>query len=129
MKDFTCVRLPKLTCEFMAVRNIQSIYQYFESAHGQLASFIRLTADEGVKRFHYNFVAAKRLMEVNMCEANVYLVDETGKEELILDSVDKVIPDENGITLENIYSERKTLRARIKLMELVEHRIILENLD
>ncbi|EMS70929.1 CooT family nickel-binding protein [Ruminiclostridium cellobioparum] len=64
-----------------------------------------------------------------MCEANVYLVDETGKEELILDSVDKVIPDENGITLENIYSERKTLRARIKLMELVEHRIILENLD
>ena len=64
-----------------------------------------------------------------MCEANVYLVDETGKEELILDSVDKVTPDENGITLENIYSERKTLRARIKLMELVEHRIILENLD
>lgn len=48
---------------------------------------------------------------------------------MILDSVDKVIPDENGITLENIYSERKTLRARIKLMELVEHRIILENLD
>ncbi len=64
-----------------------------------------------------------------MCEANVYLVDEAGKEELILDSVDKVIPDENGITLENIYSERKTLRARIKRMELVEHRIILENLD
>ena len=58
MKDFTCVRLPKLTCEFMAVRNIQSIYQYFESAHGQLTSFIRLIADEGVKRFHYNFVAA-----------------------------------------------------------------------
>ncbi len=64
-----------------------------------------------------------------MCEANVYLVDEAGKEELILDSVDKVIPDEKGITLENIYSERKTLRARIKRMELVEHRIILENLD
>ena len=48
----------------MAVRNIQSIYQYqsiikyFESAHGQLTSFIRLIADEGVKRFHYSFVAA-----------------------------------------------------------------------
>ncbi len=64
-----------------------------------------------------------------MCEANVYLVDETGNEELILDSVDKVIPGDDGITLENIYSERKTIRARIKLMELVEHRIILENLD
>ncbi len=64
-----------------------------------------------------------------MCEANVYLVDKTGNEELILDSVDKVIPGDDGITLENIYSERKTIRARIKLMELVEHRIILENLD
>ncbi len=64
-----------------------------------------------------------------MCEANVYLLDETGREVLVLDSVDKVIPGEDGITLENIYSERKTLRARIKLMELVEHRIILENID
>ena len=64
-----------------------------------------------------------------MCEANVYLVDETGNEELILDSVDKVIPGDDGITLENIYSERKTIKARIKRMELVEHRIILENLD
>jgi len=65
----------------------------------------------------------------NMCEANVYLLDESGSEVLVLDSVDKVIPGEDGITLENIYSERKTLRARIKLMELVEHRIILENID
>ncbi len=40
MKDFTCVRPPKLTCEFMAVRNIQSIIKYFESAHGQITSFI-----------------------------------------------------------------------------------------
>ncbi len=64
-----------------------------------------------------------------MCEANVYLLDETGREVLVLDSVDKVIPGEDGITLENIYSERKTLKARIKLMELVEHRIILENID
>ncbi len=64
-----------------------------------------------------------------MCEANVYLLDETGKEVLILDSVDKIVPGKEEIVLENIYSERKTLRARIKLMKLVEHRIILENLD
>lgn len=64
-----------------------------------------------------------------MCEANAYLVDEAGQEVLILDSVDKVIPDRDGITLENIYGERKSLRARIKWMELVEHRIVLENLD
>ena len=64
-KDFTCVRLPKLTCEFMAVRNIQSIYQYFESAHGQLTSFIRHIAIKDIG-FHYSFVAAMRLMEVSL---------------------------------------------------------------
>ena len=49
----------------MAVRNIQSIYQYFESAHVQLTSFIRLIANEGAKKFQYSFVAAMRLMETN----------------------------------------------------------------
>ncbi|EGD49517.1 RNA-binding protein, predicted [Ruminiclostridium papyrosolvens DSM 2782] len=64
-----------------------------------------------------------------MCEANVYLLDKNGKETLVLDSVDKVIPDKDEIILENIYNERKTVRARIKEMELVEHRIILESID
>jgi predicted RNA-binding protein len=64
-----------------------------------------------------------------MCEANVYYVDQSGKEILVLDSVDKVIPDEDRIFLENIYNERKTIRARIKEMELVNHKIILEMLD
>ncbi len=64
-----------------------------------------------------------------MCEANVYLIDKDGNEVLILDSVDKVIPDEDEIMLENIFNERKTVKARIKAMELVEHRILLEKLD
>ncbi|HEX2925933.1 MAG TPA: CooT family nickel-binding protein [Ruminiclostridium sp.] len=64
-----------------------------------------------------------------MCEANVYLIDKDGKETLILDSVDKVIPGNNEVVLENIYNERKIIRARIKEMELVEHRIILESID
>jgi hypothetical protein len=29
-----------------------------------------------------------------MCEANVYMIDKEGKEELILESVDKVIPSD-----------------------------------
>lgn len=64
-----------------------------------------------------------------MCEANVYLIDEKGTEVLILDAVDKVIPNNDEIVLENIFNERKTVRARIKEMELVSHRIILEKLD
>jgi predicted RNA-binding protein len=62
-----------------------------------------------------------------MCEANVYLLDEKGNKNLLLDAVDKVIPQENDhIYLENIYGERKTVRAKIKEMHLVDHKIILE---
>lgn len=61
-----------------------------------------------------------------MCEANVYFIDKEGKEKLLLESVDKVVPSEDGIILENIFSERKTVKAKIKEMALVEHRIVLE---
>ena len=61
-----------------------------------------------------------------MCEANVYLVDKDGKEKLILEAVDKILPIGGEIELENIFSQRKTVKARIKEMSLVEHRIVLE---
>jgi predicted RNA-binding protein len=62
-----------------------------------------------------------------MCEANVYWMDENGETSLLMDSVDKVIPEESGkIFLESIYGERKTVSARIKRMELVDHKIYLE---
>ena len=61
-----------------------------------------------------------------MCEANVYLIDREGRERLLLESVDKIIPGEEAIFLENIFSQRKTIRAKIKEMELVNHKIILE---
>lgn len=64
-----------------------------------------------------------------MCEANVYFRDKEGKETLILEAVDKVIPTEEGILLESIFSERKTIKAKIKEMTLVEHRIVLEDRD
>lgn len=61
-----------------------------------------------------------------MCEANVYLLDKDGNEKLLLEAVDKVISTEEGLFLENIFSQRKTVKARIKEMALVEHRIIIE---
>ena len=62
-----------------------------------------------------------------MCEANVYLLDEKGNMNLLLDAVDKVVPrEDNQIYLKNIYGERKTVKARIKEMHLVDHKIILE---
>ncbi|HCR44303.1 MAG TPA: RNA-binding protein [Ruminococcaceae bacterium] len=62
-----------------------------------------------------------------MCEANVYLLDENGEASLYLDAVDKVVPQDDGkIKMENIYGERKTILAKIKYMELVDHKIFLE---
>lgn len=61
-----------------------------------------------------------------MCEANVYLIDKEGNERLILESVDRILPVEDIFEMENIFSQRKTIKARLKEMDLVEHRIILE---
>ncbi|KYH29145.1 MULTISPECIES: CooT family nickel-binding protein [Clostridium] len=63
-----------------------------------------------------------------MCEANVYFLDNDGNEKLLLESVDKVVPTDEGLFLENIFSQRKIVKAKIKEMKLVEHRIILEKL-
>ncbi|KKM09212.1 RNA-binding protein [Clostridiales bacterium PH28_bin88] len=63
-----------------------------------------------------------------MCEANAYLYKEDDGEELILENVDRVIPQENGILLEDIFGKRQLVKARIKEMALVDHKIILEKI-
>ncbi|HHW41702.1 MAG TPA: CooT family nickel-binding protein [Syntrophomonadaceae bacterium] len=60
-----------------------------------------------------------------MCEANAYL-RRGEKDELVLQSVDRVQPQEDGLLLENIFGQRKILKARIKELALVDHKIILE---
>jgi len=63
-----------------------------------------------------------------MCEANVYLVDENGERTLVLESVDKVIPQGDHVFIENIFGERKTIAAKIMEMALVDHKILLSKL-
>ena len=41
-----------------------------------------------------------------MCEANAYLID-GDEERLIMEAVDKVEPEENGLLLVNIFGEQK----------------------
>jgi predicted RNA-binding protein len=60
-----------------------------------------------------------------MCEANAYLL-QNGEEQLIMQSVDIVRPEEDGIYLQDIFGGQRTVRARIKEMHLVDHRILLE---
>ncbi|KJS10300.1 MAG: RNA-binding protein [Desulfotomaculum sp. BICA1-6] len=63
-----------------------------------------------------------------MCEANAYLRKD-GKEEMLMEMVDKVTPQEDGLVLEDIFGRRKVIKARITELALVEHRIVLEQQD
>jgi predicted RNA-binding protein len=60
-----------------------------------------------------------------MCEAAAFMIRD-GKEELILDSVDLLEPDNGNIRLVNIFGEQKIISAKIKQLSLVNHKIILE---
>ncbi|MGD9010325.1 MAG: CooT family nickel-binding protein [Desulfobacteraceae bacterium] len=64
-----------------------------------------------------------------MCEANAYFIKDE-KEQLILESVDVVQPgDDHTWRLVNIFGDQKEIRARIKKMRLVEHKILFEAID
>jgi predicted RNA-binding protein len=59
-----------------------------------------------------------------MCEANAYLIED-GIEQLIMESVDKVEPEDSGLRLVNIFGEQKYVQARIEALSLVDHKILL----
>jgi len=62
-----------------------------------------------------------------MCEANAYWCSDD-REELILESVDLVEPQEDGaFLLVNIFGNQKMVKGRLKLMNLVNHRIVFES--
>jgi predicted RNA-binding protein len=60
-----------------------------------------------------------------MCEANAYFVKD-GIEKVIMESVDILKQKDDVIYLENIFGEHLNVKARIKEMNLVDHRILLE---
>ncbi|MFA6009556.1 MAG: CooT family nickel-binding protein [Desulfobacteraceae bacterium] len=60
-----------------------------------------------------------------MCEASAYIITE-GEPQLIMDYVDKVVPDESGIRLINIFGDQKIIRGKIHSLSLVDHRILIE---
>ncbi len=61
-----------------------------------------------------------------MCEANAYLIDGE-KTEMIMEAVDIVEPEEDGIRLESIFGDQKFVRASIHSLSLVDHKIFLKN--
>ena len=63
-----------------------------------------------------------------MCEAHAYL-SLGDREELFFENVDRVEPQDDGLVLENIFGQRKMIKARIKELALVDHKIILEEVE
>ncbi len=62
-----------------------------------------------------------------MCESNVYILKDGG-EELVLESVDVLESQEGQVKLVSIFGEEETIKARVKTLSLVDHKIILEPL-
>ena len=60
-----------------------------------------------------------------MCDATAYLVKDDG-EEMLLESVDLVELDGDEATLINIFGERKIVRARLKLFDNSQGKLVFE---
>lgn len=60
-----------------------------------------------------------------MCEANVYLVE--GKEKkLIMEAVDTVEPEDDGLRLISIFGDQTFIKAQIHSLSLVDRNIFLK---
>ena len=62
-----------------------------------------------------------------MCEAAAYLLKD-GQEELLLENVDQLETGYGEVKIVNIFGEQKEISAKIRLLSLVDHKIILEPL-
>lgn len=60
-----------------------------------------------------------------MCEANAYII-RNGNEELYLESVDIMKPEDGKVYLRNLFGEQKTFDGTIREISLLKRKIILE---
>jgi predicted RNA-binding protein len=60
-----------------------------------------------------------------MCESNVYLIKD-GKEELIMESVGRLVPEGKNILIRSIFGEETVVEATLKELDLTGHRVVLE---
>jgi predicted RNA-binding protein len=60
-----------------------------------------------------------------MCEASAYIID-GDKQELVMEAVDSVEPEEGGYKLVNIFGEQKFIKGTIYSLSLLDHKIYLK---
>ncbi|MFH1156203.1 MAG: CooT family nickel-binding protein [Pseudomonadota bacterium] len=61
-----------------------------------------------------------------MCEANAYLMDDNGNK-LLMEAVDRVDPEEDGIRLVSIFGDQKFIKGYIHSLSLVDHKIFIKS--
>ncbi len=59
-----------------------------------------------------------------MCEASAYWL-KNGKEELLMNEVDKIEPDGDNLRLVSIFGEQKVVKAAIHSLNLINHKVFL----
>jgi predicted RNA-binding protein len=60
-----------------------------------------------------------------MCQSSVYLVKD-GREELVMEDVSVITPQGEELLLVGMLGEKKQVKAKIKELQLMDHRILLE---
>ncbi len=60
-----------------------------------------------------------------MCEANAYIMEDE-KETLVMEAVDKVEPEEDGVRLISIFGEQKFIKGAIHSLSLVDHKVYIQ---
>lgn len=63
-----------------------------------------------------------------MCEANAYVL-KNGKEELFLEALDTIEPDNGNLRLTTIFGEQKFIKGKISRLALVDHKVIIEQTE
>jgi predicted RNA-binding protein len=62
-----------------------------------------------------------------MCDTTAFVI-RSGAEEKVLENVDRVELDGDAVTLTNIFGERQTLAARLRLIDNSEGKLVFEPL-
>jgi predicted RNA-binding protein len=59
-----------------------------------------------------------------MCEANAYLIDGNDAK-LVMEKVDRIEPEGDGLKLVSIFGEQKFLNAQVRSLALLDNKIYL----
>ena len=60
-----------------------------------------------------------------MCEANAYLI-EGEDSQLIMEAVDTIEPEADGLKLVSIFGDQKFVKAQIHAMSLIDNKVFLK---